>query len=62
MKNKVAVVTGGANGIGFSVLHELINKGARVASWDNDPGNIASMKAFGDRALPIKCDVSNFIR
>ncbi len=60
MKNKVAVVTGGANGIGFSVLQELKNKGALVVSWDNDIENNISMKEFGDRALAIECDVSNF--
>ena len=60
MKNKIAVVTGGAHGIGFSVITELINRGAYVACWDNSPEIAVSMKSFGDKVLPINCDISDF--
>ena len=33
-KNKVAIVTGGANGIGFSVMSELLEEGAAVVFSD----------------------------
>ena len=33
MKDQIAVVTGGAQGIGFAVVQALINKGVRVAQY-----------------------------
>ena len=60
MKNKIAVVTGGANGIGFSVITELIERGAYVACWDNSPEMDVSMESFGNEVLTINCDISDF--
>lgn len=59
MKDQIAVVTGGAQGIGLAVVQELINKGARVASWDLDSGNADAMSAFGDQALAIECNITD---
>ena len=60
MKNKIAVVTGGAHGIGFSVITELIGRGVYVACWDNSPRMGVYMKSFGNKVLPINCDISDF--
>jgi len=60
MKNKISVVTGGAQGIGYAVVCDLISKGSRVASWDKDPDNLKVMKEFGDKGLAINCDVTDF--
>lgn len=49
-ENKVAIVTGGANGIGLAILQELCKEGARVAFADlNDSGAAvaAEMQARG---------------
>ena len=32
-----AVVTGGAQGIGLSVVNALLQKGSKVAIWDQNP-------------------------
>lgn len=37
LKSRVAIVTGGARGIGFSIANRLLASGASVALWDIDP-------------------------
>jgi NAD(P)-dependent dehydrogenase (short-subunit alcohol dehydrogenase family) len=49
----VAVVTGGASGIGLAVVTELLARGARVASMDLDVGDTPST------ALRLICDVTD---
>jgi 3-oxoacyl-[acyl-carrier protein] reductase len=36
LANRMAVVTGGAQGIGFAIASRLVESGARVALWDRD--------------------------
>ena len=59
MENQIAVVTGGAQGIGLAVVEQLIDKGVRVASWDFDATNSQSMSVFGDKALAVSCDITD---
>ena len=59
MKDQVAVVTGGAQGIGFAVVEQLIEKGVRVASWDVDPLNQSAMQPFGAQARAVDCDITD---
>jgi NAD(P)-dependent dehydrogenase (short-subunit alcohol dehydrogenase family) len=49
----VAIVTGGASGIGAAVARELLVRGARVAALDLDPAGAP------ERALGVKVDVSD---
>lgn len=37
LKNRHAIVTGGAQGIGLAVAQRLLASGASVTLWDNDP-------------------------
>ncbi|MCT9810958.1 SDR family oxidoreductase [Acidovorax sp. Be4] len=41
---KVAVVTGGAQGIGLSVVQRLLEGGAAVAIWDRDPSALQAAR------------------
>ena len=48
LKGRVAVVTGGAQGIGFAISERLLKSGARVVMWDVDAAKMAeACKALG---------------
>ncbi|MEO1552213.1 MAG: SDR family NAD(P)-dependent oxidoreductase, partial [Pseudomonadota bacterium] len=58
LKDKVAVVTGGAQGIGHAVAQRLADNGAQVVSWDSNAAqNAAAMHGVG---TAVKCDVSDW--
>lgn len=62
MDDQIAVVTGGAQGIGFAVAKKLIKQGARVASWDIDTLNEPSMESLSagtGNALAMRCDITD---
>ena len=57
----VAVVTGGARGIGLAVAQWFLTHGHRVALWDNDATTLRATEAAIDdpsRVVAIHCDVS----
>ena len=57
----VAVVTGGARGIGLAVAQWFLAHGHRVALWDTDAVTLRATEAELDnptRGLAIHCDVS----
>ena len=55
LEGKVAIVTGGSSGIGYSIATELINNGAKVIISDL----VGEEGPQADRAYLIKCDVTN---
>jgi 2-dehydro-3-deoxy-L-rhamnonate dehydrogenase (NAD+) len=60
-RGRVAVVTGGAQGIGLAVVRRLLDGGAAVAIWDVDAAETeraAVMLAAGDRLTGLRCDQS----
>ena len=59
-KNQVAVVTGGANGIGFSVAERLSKSGASVKIWDLDI-DAAKTAAETINAEAVECDITDWI-
>ena len=62
-QNKVAVVTGGASGIGAAVCRYLAKDGMDIGIWDMNEAAMAEVaeevKALGRRAVCCKVDVSN---
>ncbi|MCW5751255.1 MAG: SDR family oxidoreductase [Alphaproteobacteria bacterium] len=58
-KNKVAVITGGARGIGFATGRRLASEGARVALLDLDPAVEGQAQQLEGRAIGIRCDVTD---
>ena len=59
-KIQVAVVTGGANGIGFSVAERLSKSGASVKIWDLDI-EAAQTAAETINAEAVECDITDWI-
>jgi len=60
---RVAVVTGGANGIGAAVVDRLVHSGARVAIWDRDlsapEARVAALPQ--DQLLRVAVDVADAV-
>lgn len=61
LEGKVAIVTGGSNGIGQAIALRLAAEGADVAIADLSPApqTEAAVKELGRRILTVKCDVSS---
>jgi NAD(P)-dependent dehydrogenase (short-subunit alcohol dehydrogenase family) len=45
LAGRVAVVTGGAQGIGYAIAERMLASGASVVLWDADAGKLAEAKA-----------------
>ena len=62
LKNKVAIVTGGAQGFGFAITEKFLTSGAKVLIWDIDEkeANDALKKLNNENCSYQKVDVNNF--
>ena len=62
LKNKVAIVTGGAQGFGFAITEKFLASGAKVLIWDIDEkeANVALKKLNNKNCSYQKVDVNNF--
>ncbi|MGE4322774.1 MAG: SDR family oxidoreductase [Sphingobium sp.] len=59
MEGKVAVVTGGASGIGQSTVTKFVERGGRVIIADiQDDTGTALAKSLGEQARFVHCDVT----
>ena len=62
LNNKVAIVTGGAQGFGFAITEKFLASGAKVLIWDIDEreANDALKKLNNENCSYQKVDVNNF--
>jgi NAD(P)-dependent dehydrogenase (short-subunit alcohol dehydrogenase family) len=61
LAGRVAVVTGGAQGIGFAIARRLIASGASVSLWDMNSDLLEAAKAeLGVAASSIVVDITNY--
>ena len=62
LDGRTAVVTGGAQGIGFAIAERYVAEGARVVIGDLDPdATAAAVERLGGRdvAAAVRCDVTS---
>ena len=59
LSGRIAVVTGGAQGIGRAVTERFLASGAKVAIWDHDTALAEkTATALGPSVLAVACDVT----
>ena len=63
LKNKVAIVTGGAQGFGLDIAKKFINSGAQVRIWDNDENELNTVikKENNENLKYDVVDVTDFV-
>jgi 3-oxoacyl-[acyl-carrier protein] reductase len=60
LNGQTAVVTGGAQGIGFAIAQRLMRSGARVSLWDiNREALGLAVDALGERASAKQVDITD---
>ena len=61
LKDRVAVITGGAQGIGFAIARRLIASGAKVSLWDMKADLLAAAKAeLGAAASTVAVNITDY--
>jgi 3-oxoacyl-[acyl-carrier protein] reductase len=62
LNNRVAIVTGGAQGFGYAITERFINSGAKVIIWDIDENEAKkTLEKISSKELSYQIvDVSNF--
>ncbi len=61
LANQVAVITGGAQGLGFAIAQRLLASGAKVSLWDmNADALAAAVTALGGNASSKVVDITDF--
>jgi 2-dehydro-3-deoxy-L-rhamnonate dehydrogenase (NAD+) len=60
LRDRVAVVTGGASGIGLAIAERFVASGARVSAWDVSAQSLERAKAAGTAAHTAIVDVRDY--
>ena len=60
MRGKRAVITGGAQGIGYAIAAKFLSQGAQITLWDQDKALMAeAVDTLGEGASGVAVDVTN---
>jgi len=61
LQGRVAVITGGGQGIGFAVAQRLVASGAKVSLWDMNAAILTEAKAaLGEAASTIQVNITDY--
>lgn len=61
LAGEVALITGGASGLGLAVARRFLAEGAQVAVLDRSAARLAAVRAeFGDEVLAVEGDVTRY--
>ena len=58
LSDKVAVVTGGAQGFGHAIANRFIKSGAKVVIWDNDEEILGLDFILGNASPCCQCSIA----
>ena len=60
LADRVALVTGGASGIGRAIAERIVREGGRVAVGDIDQAGLDALaETLGDRGVVLRCDATD---
>jgi len=60
LEGHVALITGGASGLGLAIVERFLSEGAQVGVLDASAEKLASLRGtFGERVLAVRGDVRN---
>lgn len=60
LHGRVAIITGGGQGIGLTVAERMIASGAQVSVWDRDESLLGALgDRFGDKVQGLAVDIGN---
>lgn len=58
-ENRVAIVTGGGQGIGLAVAERMLASGASVSVWDRDQALLDALAGKSDRLQTVNVDIGD---
>src|SRR3546814_6886731 len=60
LRDQTAVITGGAQGLGFAMAHRILQSGAKVSLWDRDGAVLEqAVAALGQGASSKVVDITD---
>ncbi len=60
LQDRVAIVTGGAQGIGRAVVERMLDSGAQIAIWDRDKAQLErTAKELGKGVFAVEADIAS---